>query len=146
MRRANKMSNKFVQIALSIILVPTIVLAAPGERDPFQPYALSKPTLATSQTTTKTTGENIVNITPLTEDALSSYKITGLIISPKDSIILVQARDKHEYFTTIGDKIGSEGGIIKKVSSEGITVDIEGKLVDLTVNKNRLDIQNETTN
>ncbi|MCE3232256.1 MAG: Pilus assembly protein PilP [Rickettsiaceae bacterium] len=135
------MRNKLLTLCASIAILPAIAAAEGPERDPFTPYALSKPALASAKQ--ETAGEKGVSITPLTEDPLSSYKLTGLIISPRESIVLIQAHDKHEYFATAGDKLGSEGGVIHLVSTEGITVDVGGKLVDLTVNNNRFDIQNE---
>jgi len=86
---------------------------------------------------------NDLNVTPLTKDPITSYQLAGVIISPTDSIALVRTLSKRDYFANIGDSIGNEGGVIDEMSSEGIIVDINGKLIPLTVS-NRFDIQNES--
>lgn len=132
------MSKKLITF-VSAITLPAIAFAG-ADRDPFAPFASAKPAITESSKQISTTGNSI---TPLTEDSLSSYKLMGLIVSPTDSVVLIQSSSKREYFAGIGDKIGNEGGIIHLISTDGITVDIDGKLVDLTVN-NRFEIQNET--
>ncbi len=119
-----------------MLTLPALALA--GDRDPFAPYASAKTAIATTKQS-----ESDSSITPLTEDSISAYKLVGLIVSPTDSIVLIRSSSNREYFASTGDKIGNEGGVIHKISTEGVTVDINGKLVDLTVN-NRLEIQNET--
>jgi Tfp pilus assembly protein PilP len=128
------MQNKFIILAM-LITLPSLAFA--GDRDPFAPYASAKNSIPTAKK-----ADNDSTVTPLTEDSLSAYKLVGLIVSPTDSIVLIRSSSNREYFASIGDKIGNEGGIIHKISTEGMTVDINGRIVDLTVN-NRLEIQNE---
>jgi hypothetical protein len=137
--KKKKMQNKFICAWLYLLIfLPVMAFAEGKERDPFMPFAWEKPPAA-SEAQKAVRGSTS---TPLTEDPLSSYTITGIIVSPKDAIILVKSHDKHEYFASVGDGLGSEGGLIDTISSAKVTVDINGKLVNLTVSS-RLDIQNE---
>jgi hypothetical protein len=131
------MTNKFIAFLSITITLPVIAFAG-SDRDPFAPFASAKTVISDSAKAT-TKGNSA---SPLTEDSISSYKLVGLIVSPNDSIVLIRSNSNREFFASIGDKIGNEGGIIHTISTEGITVDINGKLVDLTVN-NRLEISNE---
>lgn len=80
---------------------------------------------------------------PLLRDPIYFYKLAGIIVSPTDSIALIRAKNKVDYFVKVGDAVGNEGGKISAISTDGITLDVNGKLMDLTVS-NRLDIQNES--
>lgn len=132
------MKNKYSIIALLLMaMLPGTVFAQTAERDPFMPFAWDKPVAVDVQDASK---EDIDN-TPLTDNPITSYALIGVVVSPKDSIAVIKALDKAEYFAGVGDKIGSEGGVIDVITSEGITIDLNGRLIDLTVN-NRFNGQN----
>ncbi len=122
------------------MMVPQFSIADGVARDPFAPYAVEKP---------KTTAAGDIfdaaapALTPLTERPLSSYQVIGVIVSPTDSVALIKSRDKRELFASIGDAMGSEGGKVEVISSEGITVDTNGKISNLTVS-NRFDTPDES--
>lgn len=111
---------------------------AEGERDPFMPFVWEQP--ATVQV--QNPNDPSIEANPLTEKPLSSYKLIGLVVSPTDAVAVIKSRDKREFFANIGDQVGSEGGIVDTISTEGITLDVNGKLVNLNVN-NRFELQNE---
>jgi len=113
-------------------------LAFAQSRDPFTPYAVSPPVAASvGKAVDPAEGNN-----PLTDKPITAYTVIGVAISPTDAMAVLKSRDKHEYFAYIGDEVGSEGGKIETISSEGITVNINGKIVNLKVS-NRLEIKDD---
>lgn len=128
-------------IAIQILVFITITVygaAMADERDPFQPYTWSAPSAAD----TKEIDKESAYTNPLTNKPLSAYTVIGVAISPTDALAVLKSRDKHEYFAYVGDRIGSEGGILKVISTEGITIDIGGKIVPLKIS-NRFEAQDE---
>jgi Tfp pilus assembly protein PilP len=112
-------------------------LSEAAGRDPFTPFQQGKQPTDTDDV--KSEEVETAFVTPLTKDPLSYYQLAGVIISPWDSFVLIKSMDKREHFATIGDSLGKEGGVIDLISVDGITVDIDGKLINLTVT-NRFDI------
>ena len=133
------MSKKLLTIAL--ISVFPFMAKAEELRDPFSPFGWGGPQNSSAEAANTDSLDNL-NVTPLTKDPLSTYQLAGVIVSPTDSIALVRAKNKRDYFVNIGDEIGMERGIIDVISSEGITIDVNGKLFDLTVSKG-FEIKNE---
>lgn len=134
--KVSKMKKNYI-LFLSVILLAFTANAQEEVRDPFTPFVWDKPTIVSPAAELDKLAS-----TPLTEKPLVSYRLVGLIVSPKDSIALVKSRDKREYFVSVGDQIGNEGGVIEAIYSDGMTIDINGRIIDLTVN-NRFDIQDE---
>ncbi len=127
--------KKLIKI-FSIVTVVGYGVALAQDRDPFTPYTWTAP--ASTDSADKTTdGAN-----PLIDKPLSSYTVIGVVVSPTDALAVLKSRDKHEYFAYIGDKVGSEGGTLETISTEGITVDMAGKVVPLKVS-NRFENQDE---
>ncbi len=114
-------------------------IALAQSRDPFTPYAPPVPAAGVSNLMA-VDPRKIGN--PLTEKPLSAYNVIGVAISRKNSLAVLKSRDKQEYFAYIGDEVGVEGGKIEKINSEGIAVNIAGKIINLKVS-NRLEIQDE---
>ncbi len=137
------MKNKITLYLLVLLTVPYVVFAQesdPSDRDPFAPFVWEKP--AAVEVREPTPGEMLKN-NPLTSKPLSTYRVTGLIVSPTNAIAVIKTRTKHEYFANLGDPLGIEGGIIGVIDSDGVIVDINGKLVTINVS-NRFEIQNES--
>jgi Tfp pilus assembly protein PilP len=128
-------------ILLASISIFPISSNAEEIRDPFSPFTWGGGPSTAVEEVNPDSIDNL-SVTPLTKDSLSSYQLAGVIVSPTDSIALIRAKNKRDYFVNIGDSIGREGGIIDVISSEGITIDVNGKLIDLTVS-NGFEIQNE---
>ncbi len=128
-------------IVMTIIAMLVADAAQAADRDPFLPYTWSAPT-GGNETTPG--GGKIPSTNPLIDKPISSYKVIGVVISPTDAMAVMKARDKHEYFAYIGDPIGSEGGIIETINTEGITIGVGGKIVPLKVS-NRFENQDEKT-
>ncbi len=130
------------KIALfALLLTPLASFGQSVERDPFMPFATSTSgSASSSDKKSGLPGDNA--ITPLMERPLSTYKIIGTVVSAKDALAVIKSADRREFYANVGDKIGVEGGVIEVISSEGITVDINGKITDLIVS-NRFDTQNE---
>lgn len=115
--------------------------ASAAERDPFLPYSWSAP--SGKDAANGTTDDKAVN--PLITKPASSYTVIGVVVSPNDALAVLKSRDRNEYFAYIGDPVGSEGGIIETINSDGITVDISGKIIPLNVS-NRFESQDDTQN
>ncbi len=125
-------------ILLALITASGIAVAA--DRDPFLPYTWSTPAA-----TTDTNSANIntdSKISPLIDKPLSAYTVIGVVVSPNDALAVLKSRDKREYFAYIGDPVGSEGGVLETINTEGISVDMGGKIVTLKVS-NRFEMQDE---
>lgn len=129
--------KKLIKITLFVAVI-ALSSANAAERDPFLPYTWSGPAGkdAANSDTSK-------DVNPLVRKSLSSYKVIGVVVSPNDALAVLKTRDRGEYFVYVGDPIGSEGGIIETINSEGITVDIGGKIVSLKVS-NRFESQDDT--
>lgn len=150
-------------LAFATIMAFPFISVAQDLRDPFSRGGNSV-ILVEDNVTTEV---NDHDVTPLTRDPITSYQVAGIIIkhekependsendsesnydeysedSGMNSIALIRTKNKRDYFASIGDYIGNEGGIIDEITSEGIVVDINGRLRDLNVS-NRFDIQNES--
>jgi Tfp pilus assembly protein PilP len=112
-------------------------LAYATDRDPFKPYMSTPPINASDGAAVARDAAS-----PLAEKPLSSYAVVGVVVSPNDAMAVLKSRDKHEYFAYIGDPIGSEGGVLETINTEGITVNMGGKIVSLKVS-NRFENQDE---
>ncbi|MDA0781646.1 MAG: pilus assembly protein PilP [Rickettsiales bacterium] len=133
------MSKKL--LALITISVFPFFANAEEIRDPFAPLGWGGSQNPSTENLDADSIESM-NVTPLTKDPLATYQLGGVIVSPTDSIALIRTRSKRDYFVNIGDEIGMERGIIDVISSDGITIDVNGKLIDLTVS-NGFEIKNE---
>lgn len=125
---------------IKLMLVSTSLVcsaAYAADRDPFLPYTWSAPA-GSDATASKTTDSS----NPLVDKPLASYKVIGVVVSPTDALAVVKSRDKQEFFAYIGDPIGSEGGVLDSINTDGITVDIAGKTTSLKVS-NRFENQDE---
>jgi len=129
--------NKKLIIFTAFSILSFSAFAEDAVRDPFKPFSWEKPKVVTSVEQ----NENY-DVTPLTEKALSYYRVIGTIVSPSDALTLIRSREKGDFFANVGDSIGNEGGKISLISSDGITVDMNGKIINLTVSS-RLDAANE---
>lgn len=109
-----------------------------ADRDPFLPYTWSAPT----GTDVGGAAKQAASTNPLVDKPVSSYRVIGVVVSPTDALAVLKARDKQEYFAYIGDPVGSEGGILETINTDGITVDIGGKIMSLKVS-NRFESQDE---
>ncbi len=127
---------------IKLIIIAVIAgygTAIAQDRDPFLPYTWSSPNNAdTGAGGTKSSD----SANPLVDKPVSAYTVIGVVISPTDALAVLKSRDKREYFAYIGDAIGSEGGIIETINTDGITVNISGKIVPLKVS-NRFEMQDE---
>lgn len=133
------MSKKL--LTMVVILAFPLLAKAEELRDPFSPFGWGGIKNPAVEAANADSIENL-NVTPITKDPLSTYQLAGVIVSPTDSIALLRTKNKRDYFVNIGDEIGMERGIIDVISSEGITIDLKGKLIDLTVS-NGFEIKNE---
>ena len=115
-------------------------VANAAERDPFLPYTWSAPT-----TTDMINKAEKKNVNPLIAQPITSYTVIGVVVSPNDALAVLKSRDRTEYFAYIGDPVGSEGGMIETINSDGITVDISGKIIPLRVS-NRFESQDDIQN
>lgn len=138
----NKPMKKILLINLSLaigLLLLSFNIGNTEERNPFKPYIWSGPANnVDSKTISK--DPNISN--PLTEKPLSSFTVIGVAISPTDSLAILKSRDKQEYFAYIGDDLGSEGGKIEDITPEGVSVNVNDKIIPLKVS-NRFDTKDE---
>lgn len=130
------MFKSILKITTILTLLASYSLADTG-RDPFMPFFFNKP----APDAQKDTLSDIAS--PLKDKPLSSFRLVGLIVSPTDAIAVVKGRDRHEYFVTVGDTLGSEAGMVEIIDSEGITLDVGGRLITLNVN-NSFEIKNES--
>ncbi len=121
-------------------LITTIAIAA-EERDPFKPYTWSAPSGGEPVVSSNKGGE--IN-NPLTDKPISAYTVVGVVVSPSEAIAVLKSRDKREYFAYIGDKIGIEGGIVSTIDTEGVTIDLGGKIIPMKIS-NRFEVQNDNT-
>ncbi len=124
------------------IAICGIGLAKAEERDPFKPYTWSAPASVSDAKTAVNDGEVS---TPLIDKPLTAYTVIGVVISPTDALAVLKSRDKHEYFAYIGDQVGSEGGKLETINTDGVTVNISGKIIPLKVS-NRFETQDEKPN
>ena len=146
-KRRKMMNKQWLPILAGITILAITALPANAktlERDPFSPYAWEKPSNVVE--VDPLIGRTTEFTTPLTENALSTYKVVGTMISPKDALALVRTKDKREFFVSHGDPIGREGGEITVINIDGVTVDISGKIIDLTVNNNSFEAGNDAIN
>lgn len=133
--------NKKLLVLIALTVLPSFA-ETEELRNPFAPFPWDAPAsdVAGSPSDSKLSSPDAP---PLLRDPVYFYKLAGVIISPTESIALIRAKNKVDYFVKIGEAVGNEGGVISAISSQGITVDVSGKPINLTVS-NRLDIQNET--
>lgn len=129
------MRNKLLTLLL-LLSIP--FLAQAESRDPFSPYAWEKKIADEAAAKSQPN----YDVTPLTEFPLASYVLAGVIVSPKDAIALIRTRTRREFYVHLGDSLGKEGGVVDIISVEGITVNMNGKIVDVSVN-NRFEAGNE---
>jgi len=121
-----------------IVTLIAFGVANATERDPFLPYTWSAPQ-------GKESANSIASgrhVNPLVRKPLTSYTVIGVVVSPNDALAVIKGRDRSEYFAYIGDPIGSEGGMIETINTDGITVDISGKIVPLKIS-NRFESQDD---
>jgi len=116
------MNKYFIVIVIMFITLP----AFGQERDPFTPY--SPETTAVKVKKNKNDQNH-----PLIDSALDEYRIIGLAIAPNNAVIVIKSPDKHEYFATIGDRLGSEGGVISNLTTDSITVNTGNDVVTIPV-------------
>jgi Tfp pilus assembly protein PilP len=133
--------NKKLLVLITLATLPCYAIAE-EIRNPFAPFPWDAPAQETGGTP-DASKSSIPDAPPLLRDPIYFYKLAGVIISPTDSIALIRTKSKLDFFVKVGETVGNEGGVISKISTEGITVDVNGKPIDLTVS-NRLDIQNES--
>lgn len=131
--------KKLIKLICVVVMVGHGIAIA-ADRDPFLPYTWSAPAGTGNDTGGKDKSGEAVN--PLIDKPISSYTVIGVVISPTDALAVLKSRDKHEYFAYVGDPIGSEGGVMETINTEGITVNINGKIVPLKVS-NRFEMQDE---
>ena len=129
--------NKLNKSLIIAVLSTFAHVTQAEERDPFLPYTWSAPAA-----TDANGDKDATTSSPLIDKPLSAYTVIGVVVSPTDALAVLKSRDKHEYFAYIGDPVGSEGGVVETINTEGITVDIGGKILPLKVS-NRFEIQDE---
>lgn len=121
-----------------VMFIPLSLVAE--ERDPFVPYLFETP--ASVVDSEDTSQDAYSTVRPLNDNPLKSYKLIGVIISPQQSVAVVQGPSRREYFVSVGDELGSEGGVIESMTVEGLSVDLGTELVNLKVT-NKFEIQND---
>ncbi len=110
------------------------------ERDPFTPFTfVMEDNLGLSTDGKKNKSDSLSNLSPTINYPLSSYRILGTIISDKKSVVVVKARDHSDYYLTMDEAIGNEGGKIRDINAEGIVVDVKGRIIPLKV-RNRFEV------
>lgn len=126
-------NNHFIYAAACAgMLLPAALMAA-QEKDPFMPYMAG-----TTQKSGKDDSSSVLeaSLRPLDTKPLTSYKIVGTILSPEKKLGVVRAPDGRDYFITLGDKLGKEGGIVNEIAMEGISLTMgEEKVVLMVSNK-----------
>jgi Tfp pilus assembly protein PilP len=129
------------KINRTIILIAAMLYGAAyaENRDPFMPYT-SPSAMKVNPGAATVVAKDASN--PLTDKPVSSYNVIGVAISPTNALAVIKSRDKQGYFAYVGDDIGSEGGKIEAINSEGVTINIRGKIVNLKVS-NRFEMQDE---
>lgn len=107
---------------------------ASAERDPFAPYVSpdASATKAASAPVVKR-DTSTPNIVQLDKYALSSYSLIGIIVSPDTSIAVVRGPDQQEYYVTVGDQLGKEGGVIEEVTIDRMVVENKDDVITLQV-------------
>jgi Tfp pilus assembly protein PilP len=120
-------------------------MASSSERDPFSPTGnniIEKMISSDDKAENKNSKKNISSSNPLSSASISSYKIVGIVASEKESIGVVKAINGLDYFVKKGDNLGSEGGIVEDISSDGLLINRNGKKINLQV-KNKIEIKAE---
>lgn len=69
----------------------------------------------------------------LTEQPVMAYRLIGLVASEKASRAIVQTKGNKTYILKPGDALGKEGGVIKDIKTDGISVLIGSETVELSV-------------
>ena len=115
-------------------LLPLVAVQA-EQRDPFQPAlwanSKDKESLPSNNKNFKHQLENY---------SLNVYAVVGVVISEEMAMTVIKSPDGKDHFLNIGDRLGSEGGHIETISSEGITVNTESSLITIPVS-NKIEIK-----
>jgi Tfp pilus assembly protein PilP len=134
-----------ITTAFAVILLGTLLFAENSfaqERDPFSPSS------GTSLRVSNDLNQEVKQVDqgdsmsdPLTSSKLSSFRIVGTLFSDERKFAAVKAIDGNDYVLNLGDKIGSEGGIVTDININGIVVEMNGSKLNLPVN-NKIEIIN----
>lgn len=129
-------------IAVAIALYSNIAIAQ--ERDPFSPTGGNVGVMGKMRELV--TGDqplpqenNFNSADPLTSTQLVSYKVIGVMVSDNQKLASVKAMNGVSYLVKVGDSIGSEGGKITDIATDGIKVQSQDKEIKLPVN-NKLEV------
>lgn len=131
-------------IIIMLVAAPTILMAATEEgeeRDPFSPYTWDTPPVVNDVNTPMTSSELAMN--PLEKDALSTYNLVAVMMSPTQKIGVIKNKQNQEYFIYEGDVLGKEGGIIDLIHIEGIKVSTDAEVVHIPVSNKIEVVQDE---
>lgn len=122
------MKNKrFIPLLGFCILLP-VTMAYAAERDPFQPA-----TWANNKDSKSDAKDEKTFLRPLEANPLRAYVVVGIVVSDSKAIAVIKSPDGKDHFVNVGDAIGSEGGHIEAISSEGITVNTANSRVTIPV-------------
>jgi Tfp pilus assembly protein PilP len=112
-------------------------------RDPFAPFSYEAESgIATDLPRGTAKKDPFANIDPTTRYPLSTYRVIGVINAPKKSVAAIKARDRHDYYLTVGQKLGKEGAVITKISNDGVTLDAKGREIFIIV-RNKFEIEDD---
>ena len=136
--------KQICSIALFVLFAcpPNNVFAS--DRDPFSPTGGNGALVTTSITADAEEEENSENHAgnPLTSSKLNNYKIIGTIISKKVKVAMVKSLSGVDYTIKVGNRLGSEGSIVKDITNKGIKLDNKGKSIFLAVS-NKIEVKIE---
>lgn len=145
-------------IMLKLLLIPLVIaaiasstaaIAGPSlQKDPFAPFSFQEEGEVISTAGAIKGSDPFANIDPVTSYSLKSYRVIGTMTTDdgdqdKD-LVTVKARDRRDYYLTVGRSIGKEGGIVKEILHNGIKVDIDGREIFIIV-RNRFEIEDDAS-
>ena len=70
---------------------------------------------------------------PLRRTPLSQYTVMGVLVSSKGNVAMVRTRSNEEFFVHVDDFLGNGGGQISQITSQGIEVREEGRVILVSV-------------
>lgn len=96
-----------------------------GRRDPFKPLIQEK-----AQSVKKSKGRAEKLRGPLEKFELSQYRLIAMMVVKGVPRAMVKAPDGKSYTVKVGDYIGLNGGIVKKIETKVVDVDANGMRIE----------------
>lgn len=136
--------NKHLLMSIMLTALPLSAMAV--ERDPFTPYISDNASAVEESAPTPLSSQRAAypsNIVELDKYPVSSFKLIGVVIAPEESLAVVRAVDKNDYFIKVGQILGKEKGTVSSITQENMVVEVKDKLITLKVSNKLGDKENE---